>query len=336
MAFVDEVIVKLKAGNGGDGCLSFHRAKFVPKGGPDGGDGGKGGDLYLLCDENTQDLTEFSFVPEQEAKAGQHGMGKCRKGRDGKDRILHVPMGTDIYDTVSGKLVAQLLKNGQKVKLLRGGRGGKGNFNFKSSVNRTPRETTPGIEGKRGTFRFELRSIADVGLVGFPNAGKSSLINILTRSKSKIGAYPFTTLNPNLGTVKAEDSADEFIIADIPGLIEGAHENRGLGHRFLKHIERCKVLLFVVDVSGFEERDFKKDFKVLVNEIEEYNPEMLTRPMLVAANKIDLIEDPKNRKVSPAAFKIANRTISGYAVSAVEGTGLDELVEALTKAIKHA
>jgi len=336
MAFVDEVIVKLKAGDGGDGCLSFHRAKFVPKGGPDGGDGGKGGDLYLLCDENTQDLTEYSFEPEQEAKSGGNGMGLKRKGRNGKDRILRVPMGTDVYDVVSGKLVAQMLTNGQKVKLLRGGKGGRGNYTFKSSVNRTPRQTTPGIPGKRGTFRFELRSIADVGLVGFPNAGKSSLINVLTRSKSKIGAYPFTTMNPNLGTVKVGEQQNAFIIADIPGLIEGAHENRGLGHRFLKHIERCKVLLFVVDVSGFVDREFKKDFKVLVNEIKQYQPEMLERPLLVAANKIDLIEDPKKRKISPAAFKIAKQTIPGYAVSAVEGTGLEELIEALAEAIKNA
>jgi len=334
MAFVDEVIVKLKAGDGGDGCLSFHRAKFVPKGGPDGGDGGKGGDLYLLCDENTQDLTEYSFEPEQEAKSGGNGMGLRRKGRDGKDRVLRVPMGTDVYDVVSGKLVAALLQNGQKVKLLKGGKGGRGNYHFKSSVNRTPRQFTPGKPGLRGTFRLELRSIADVGLVGFPNAGKSSLINALTRAKSKVGAYPFTTMNPNLGYVNGSTHKDGVIMADIPGLIEGAHENRGLGHRFLKHIERCKALLFVVDVSEFEGRDPKADFKVLVDEIKHYEPTMLDRRMLVAANKIDLIEDPKKRVVPASTFKVAKKTIPSYPVSALTGDGLDDLRDALDEIIR--
>jgi GTP-binding protein len=321
MPFVDEVTVKLKAGTGGDGCLSFRREKFIPKGGPDGGDGGRGADVVLLCDENSSDLSKYEYEPEHKAPNGQNGMGAQCAGKDARDLLLKVPEGTAVYDTLSGKLVAELLTHGQEVRLLKGGRGGLGNIHFKSSVNRAPRQTTKGKPGQEGEFRLELKSIADVGLVGFPNAGKSSLINCLTNAQSKVAAYPFTTLNPHLGRVR--QSGRKIVIADIPGLVEGASENRGLGLQFLRHIERCKLLLFVIDAAGSEGRKPADDLKALLQELENYNPAMLKKPRIVVANKIDLLA-----KKLPATFAKGEDVIP---LSCVTGVGIDKLKKWLEK-----
>ena len=314
MAFVDEAVVKLKAGKGGDGCLSFRREKYIPKGGPDGGDGGRGGSMVLFCDENTTDLSAYQYEPERKAPNGQDGMGAQCAGKNAKDTILKVPEGTEIYDTLSGKRVAEMLTHGQEARLLKGGRGGLGNIHFKTSINRAPRQTTKGRPGQEGVFRFELKSIADIGLVGFPNAGKSSLINCLTNAHSKVAAYPFTTLNPHLGRIA--DAKRKIVIADIPGIIEGASQNRGLGHKFLKHIERCKLLLFIIDAAGYDGRKPGDDFKALLKELELYNPALLKKPRIVVANKMDLVA-----KKLPAAtfgkkeeiFEISCETKTGIA-----------------------
>jgi len=323
MPFVDEVFVKLKAGKGGDGCMSFRREKFVPKGGPDGGDGGLGGSVIILCDENTTDLSAYQFEPEHHAQNGGDGMGAQCFGKDGKDKILKVPEGTEVYDVVSGKKVAELLTHKQEVRLLKGGRGGLGNIHFKSSVNRAPRQTTMGKMGQEGEFRLELKSIADIGLVGFPNAGKSSLINLLTRAQSKVAAYPFTTLNPHLGRVVG--TGKKIVIADIPGIIEGAHENKGLGHQFLKHIERCKLLLFVIDAAGSEGRKPGADYKALLNELEAHDPMLLDKPRIVVANKMDLVE----KKLPATTFGNAKTRPTVVELSALTGDGLDKLKKVL-------
>lgn len=327
MPFVDEVTVKLKAGKGGDGCMSFRREKFVPRGGPDGGDGGRGGDVIILCDENTTDLGAYQYEPEHNAQDGGTGMGAKCFGKDGKDKILKVPEGTEVIDVVSGKKVAELLKHGQQVKLLKGGRGGLGNVHFKSSVNRAPRQTTRGKMGQTGEFILELKSIADIGLVGFPNAGKSSLINQLTRAQSKVAAYPFTTLNPQLGRVLG--GGRKIVIADIPGIIEGAHENKGLGHKFLKHIERCKLLLFVIDAAGSDGRTPKADYKALLSELEAYSPAMLDKPRIIVANKSDLLE----KKLPATTWGTGKNKPRVLELSALTGEGVEKLKEILTESV---
>jgi GTP-binding protein len=254
-------------------------------------------------------------------------MGAQCFGKDGRDAILKVPEGTDVYDIVSGKKVAELLNNGQEVRLLKGGRGGLGNIHFKSSVNRAPRQTTNGKPGQIGEFRLELRSIADIGLVGFPNAGKSSLINMLTRAQSKVAAYPFTTLNPQLGRVVGHGK--KIVIADIPGIIEGAHENKGLGIKFLKHIERCKLLLIIIDAAGSDGRSPKADYKALLNELESYSPEMLKKPYIVVANKTDLLE----KKLPATTFGAAKNRPDIFEISCATGEGIEKLKKYLKETL---
>ena len=268
--FVDEITVHLRAGNGGHGCLSFRREKFIPRGGPDGGDGGKGGDVVLLCDENENDLTKYRFQPHWKAGTGGPGAGRNMHGADGTPCILHVPPGIQVIDPETDEIVAELTESGKSVTLLTGGRGGMGNINFKSSINQAPRKATPGREGEEKSYRFVLKTIADIGLVGFPNAGKSSLTNCITHAHPKTAPYPFTTLHVNVGVIEYP-TFERVIMADIPGLIEGAHENKGLGHRFLRHIERCRLLLFIIDMAGSEGRDPAKDYKHLLNELERYS-----------------------------------------------------------------
>lgn len=329
MPFVDEVVVRLQAGKGGDGCMSFRREKFVPRGGPDGGDGARGGDVVIFCDENTSDLSAYQYEPEHKAQNGGDGMGAQCFGKEGKDKILKVPEGTDVYDIVSGKKVAELLKHGQEVRLLKGGRGGLGNIHFKTSVNRAPRQTTRGKMGQSGEFRLELKSIADIGLVGFPNAGKSSLINQLTAAHSKVAAYPFTTLNPQLGRVLG--GGKKIVIADIPGIIEGAHENRGLGHKFLRHIERCKLLLFVVDAAGSDGRTPKADYQALLDELKAYSHEMLKKPRVVVANKVDLL----TKKLPATTFGTARNKPEVIEISALTGQGIDQLKKLLVELLQQ-
>lgn len=326
--FIDEVHVNLKAGDGGHGCMSFRREKYIPKGGPNGGDGGKGGDVILVCDTNCSDLTTYRFRPNWDARNGEPGRGSDQTGHQGEPLELKVPPGTAVYSDVTGRLVTELLEPGQQVRLLKGGDGGLGNAHFKSAVNQAPREFTEGKPGESGSFRLVLKVIADIGFVGFPNAGKSSLMNAITHAHPKMAAYPFTTLHVNVGVVEYDDYPDRrLIVADIPGLIEGASENRGLGHKFLKHIERCRVLLIIIDMAGVDERDPLKDYRQLLVELEQYDPALLEKTRLVAANKLDLPEAKDN-------LKRFRKTIKQPALplSCTTGEGLEQLKNALWEA----
>ena len=294
--FYDEVRISAKAGNGGDGIISFRREKYVPKGGPNGGDGGRGGDVILEGDRNVGDLRTFHFKPQWKAKNGQPGMGRDKHGRNGEHLVMKVPLGTVIIDQDSEKTVVEILKQGQEFLLLQGGAGGLGNRHFKSSTNRVPRQCTPGKPGGEADFRLVLKSIADIGLVGFPNAGKSSLTRHFTNARPRVAAYPFTTLNPSVGIVEYGEDYRTILLADIPGLIEGASKNRGLGHRFLRHIERCKKFILILDMAGVDERDPLDDYKNLLAELEQYDPSFLNRARLIAANKMDLPSAGENLK----------------------------------------
>ena len=292
--FYDEVKVSFKAGDGGDGCFSFRRAKYEPKGGPDGGNGGRGGDVRIVGDNNVADLTDFHFKPGWRAQNGEPGRGSNQHGASGKHLTLRLPVGTVVVDRETGRPVAEVLEHGEQVVLLRGGEGGKGNNEFKSSTNRAPREITPGGPGEVGEFLLVIKTIADVGLVGLPNAGKSTLLNMLTNAHPKTAAYPFTTLFPTVGVLEFPERFERLTLADIPGLIEGASENRGLGHRFLKHVERCKVLLMMIDMQGTDGREPLADYRTLHKELRLYQPGLAKKPVLIAANKMDEPDAPGN------------------------------------------
>lgn len=323
--FYDEAKVKLRAGNGGHGCVSFRREKFIPKGGPDGGDGGNGGSVILECDENVGDLRQFHFNPHWEAQNGVSGRGRRKHGRNGKDRILKVPPGLVVRDLRTGREVAELIDPGETVVLLKGGSGGWGNTRFKSSVNRAPRQFKEGEPGQHGEFVFVLKTLADVGLVGFPNAGKSTLTRLLTAARPKTGAYPFTTLNPNVGMIIYEEGVRFLRLADIPGLIEGAHVNKGLGHRFLRHIERCRALVLLLDMAGTDGRRPEEDFAHLREELAQYSPMLVEKPYLIAANKMD---EPAARK-NLARFTKAHPGENILPVSCLLGEGTDVLKDRL-------
>ncbi|MDR2721203.1 MAG: GTPase ObgE [Puniceicoccales bacterium] len=321
--FVDEVRnVRLSAGKGGDGCLSFRREKFIPKGGPNGGDGGNGGDLVLIGDANVSDLVEYRFKPHARAKNGQPGMGSGRHGKNGESKAVRVPIGTVVANSDSGNIAAEIISHGQEIILLKGGVGGKGNEFFKSSTNQAPRRTTPGMPGEEGTFDFILKTISDVGLVGFPNAGKSTLTSMLTNATPKIANYPFTTLHVNVGVMHDNSKKARVLIADIPGIINDAHKNRGLGLKFLKHIERCKALIYLIDMSGADNRDPSKDFSDIKNELLHYDKLLLKKRSMIVANKIDSHEAEKNLK----AFK-TKHAIDPLKISCTGNVGLDILRE---------
>jgi len=319
--FVDEAKVTLRAGNGGKGSAGFRREKFIPFGGPDGGDGGKGGDVYALGDENLSDLEKYSYTPNLSAGDGGDGMGRQKTGASGADAYLRVPPGTVIINDENGAVVAEILRHNEKILLLRGGKGGLGNIHFKSSTNRAPRQFTYGTEGESGEFRLVLKSIADAGLVGYPNAGKSSLVSLITNANPKIGAYPFTTLHVNIGTLEYPDHYDKLKLADIPGLIDGASDNRGLGHKFLRHIERCKVLVLIIDMAGTDGRDPSDDYENLIKELGLYSPELLKKPMIVAANKMDEDEAVKNLK----KFKKRHKDLDIIPISCLSEEGIGKL-----------
>src|SRR6186997_2113864 len=303
--FVDEVDIHVTAGDGGSGCLSFRREKYVPRGGPDGGDGGGGGSVYIVATPTKNTLVDFRYHPEFKAKRGQHGQGSNRTGQTADDLEIPVPLGTLIFekhpDSHEPQLVADLAVEGQRILVAKGGRGGRGNARFVSSTNRAPRRTEPGEPGEEKNLRLQLKLIADAGLVGFPNAGKSTLISRISAARPKIAAYPFTTLSPNLGVVSLSDDRS-FVVADVPGLIEGAHRGHGLGHQFLRHIERTKVLVHLVDVSGASGRDPVQDFDTIVDELRQFDAEVAAKPQIVAANKIDATID---REESDALMKEA-------------------------------
>ena len=326
--FYDEVNVYFKAGKGGDGCVSFRRAKYEPKGGPDGGNGGCGGAVYIVADDNVADLTDYHFKPNWNAKNGEPGRGSQQHGANGADIVLRLPKGTVVLDRYSGKVVAEVLHHGELLLLLEGGEGGKGNETFKSSTNQTPRQFTIGKPGEEGEFRLMVKTIADVGLIGFPNAGKSTLLNMLTNAHPKTAAYPFTTMFPTVGVLEYPEHFERITLADIPGLIEGASENRGLGHRFLKHIERCKILLILIDMEGTDGRQPVADYQVLLNELKLYKPALLKKPIFIAANKMDEPNAPDNLK---ALEKRLNRAV--YPISCVSDEGLEDLKKILLEAV---
>ncbi|MBI2833372.1 MAG: GTPase ObgE [Acidobacteria bacterium] len=342
--FVDEVDIQVPAGDGGRGCLSFRREKFVPRGGPSGGDGGPGGSVHLVASPHLNTLINFRFHPEFHAERGAHGQGSNRTGRAGGDLELEVPVGTVAYEYTEAGLVklADLARPADRVRVARGGRGGRGNARFATPTNRAPRRVEPGEPGEKKRLHLRLKLLADVGLVGFPNAGKSTLISRISSARPKIADYPFTTLTPHLGVVSLGDDRS-FVVADVPGLIEGAHRGHGLGDQFLSHLERTKVLVHVIDVSSASARDPVQDFEVIDRELslfrdssEPDSPEndLARKPRLAAATKIDALDDPS--RLTRLAEHMKQRGIPLYAISAVTGEGIDALLEAMWQSIDAA
>jgi GTP-binding protein len=328
--FIDETTIKARAGDGGKGCRSFRREKYEPWGGPNGGDGGKGGDVILRGDHDQNNLVDFKFRPHWNAERGEHGQGKDCNGREGRPAVLRVPLGTIAYNLATGEKVAEVLEDGQEIVLLKGGKGGFGNTRFKSSTNRAPTKTGPGEPGETGEFRLELKSIADIGLVGFPNAGKSSLTNLITKARPKTAPYPFTTLHPQIGVIEYEAEYERLVMADIPGLIAGASDGKGLGHRFLRHIERCKLLLVILDMAGTDNRDPRDDYKQLLKELELYDPALLDKPRLVAANKMDEEAAVANLK----KFKKRYAKAEIVPISCLSEEGIPKLRKELLKRVR--
>ena len=327
--FIDEVKIRVKAGDGGNGCLAFRREKFVPRGGPSGGDGGHGGNVTLYASEHYNTLLHFRFNPEHSAERGRHGEGSNRSGREGKSIKVPVPVGTVVYDAHTGELIHDFTKTGEKFVIAKGGRGGRGNQHFATSTHQAPTEHEPGKPGEEKVLRLELKLLADVGLVGFPNAGKSTLISRISAARPKIADYPFTTLVPNLGVVQADDRS--FVVADIPGLIEGAHTGSGLGVQFLKHVERTKLLVHLVDVSELTGRDPAHDFEVILTELKGFRPELLEKPMLVVASKIDVAQDPQ--RIESVRRAAQQHSMPFFEISSVTGQGIEELRREMAKIV---
>jgi len=322
MKFLDQAKIYVKAGNGGSGSASFRREKFVEFGGPDGGDGGNGGSVILLAEENLNTLIDFRYTQHFKAERGQNGMGKKKTGKSGKNLILKIPIGTQIFEEDNNTLIEDLKKVEEKIVIAKGGKGGLGNVRFKSSTNRAPRKKTDGSEGEGFWIWLQLKVIADIGIIGMPNAGKSSLLSVLTKAKPKIANYPFTTINPNLGVTSYSDK--EITIADIPGIIEGAHEGIGLGDKFLRHIERCKSLIHLIDIT---EDDILENYLKIRKELSKYSNSLLKKKEIVVFNKIDIVNNNEiNAKVNYFKKKIKKNI---YTVSAVQNTGLSNLKKIL-------
>ena len=339
--FVDEVDIHVVAGHGGRGAMSFRREKFVPRGGPNGGDGGPGGSVYLVAKANLNTLLSFRFQKQFEAGRGAHGEGSNRTGRTGADVELEVPIGTVVYERQNDELVqvADLTGDSQRILIAKGGLGGRGNAQFATSTNRAPRRAEPGLPGEEKDLRLHLKLLADAGLVGFPNAGKSTLISRISAARPKIADYPFTTLTPNLGVVGLSGDRT-FVVADVPGLIEGAHAGHGLGHRFLSHLERTKVLVHLIDVSSASGRDPVSDFDVIARELTLFpgrdasGERLVDKPMIAAANKIDALDEPD--RLTRLQRHLQSAGIPLYPVSAATGEGIDKLVEAIWREVSSA
>jgi GTP-binding protein len=334
MEFVDKVKLYVKAGDGGDGAVAFLREKYRPKGGPAGGDGGKGGDVIFVATKNKHTLYDLKFKKHLKAENGRPGGGKNKHGKDGEDLIVEVPVGTVVKDAETGEIIADLTKDGQRAVIAKGGKGGLGNARFATPTRQAPRFATKGKKGEERWVILELKSIADVGLVGFPNAGKSTLISRLSNAKPEIAPYPFTTKKPNLGVVSFEEDFSSFVIADIPGLIEGAHKGKGLGHEFLRHIERTKVLAYIIDVSDFAEREPIKAFKTLREELRKYSEDLLKKPQLVVLNKVDSVSD-KGRVEELKRYFEEKYNLPVFVISALTGEGLKELKYALKREVEN-
>jgi GTPase len=333
--FIDEATIRVKAGDGGNGCLAFRREKFVPRGGPSGGDGGKGGDVIMESSERHNTLVHFRFNPEYKAERGRHGEGSNKTGREGVDVTLKVPVGTIVYDEETGDKVWDFSRPDERIVIAHGGRGGRGNARFATSTHQAPREHEEGRPGEERVFLLELKLLADVGLVGFPNVGKSTLISRISAARPKIADYPFTTLQPNLGVVAVGDKKEEisFVVADIPGLIEGAHEGAGLGTQFLRHIERTRLLVHLVDVSDASGRpDILKDVEVILGELDSFGAHLAEKPMLMVASKIDAANQDKLAKLKQYCKK---NKLPLYPISAVTGEGIDKLKFAMAGKVEE-
>jgi GTP-binding protein len=336
MRFVDEVIINVEAGSGGKGCMSFRREKFIPFGGPDGGDGGDGGSIYLEANADLNTLVDFRYKRNFKAANGQGGMGANCSGKKGDDLILQVPVGTLVFDCETNELLGDIKKAGDKLLVAQCGFHGLGNTRYKSSINRAPRQTSPGSPGEARQLRLEMRILADVGLLGLPNAGKSTLIRAVSSAKPKVADYPFTTLHPGLGVVSVS-SYKSFVMADIPGLIEGAAEGAGLGHRFLKHLSRTCMLLHVVDVLPLDESDPVASAKTIINELVEYDPELANKPRWLVLNKMDMLPDEETRNsVTKTIIEGLNWQDKVFSISAISGEGTQELCYALMQWIDES
>jgi len=331
--FIDEAKIRVKAGDGGNGCMAFRREKFVPRGGPSGGDGGHGGDVIMESTQRHNTLMYFRYNPEHKAERGEHGMGSNCTGREGHDVVLKVPVGTELYDAETGELVHDFSHPDERIVIAKGGRGGRGNQHFATPTHQAPREHELGRPGEERAYRLELKVLADVGLVGFPNVGKSTLISRISAAKPKIADYPFTTLEPNLGVVSIGEAPHEesYVIADIPGLIEGAHLGAGLGVQFLRHIERTRLLVHLVDVSDASGRpDPVEDFKVIKGELRSFGHGLDEKPMIVVASKADVANPDKLKKLQAMAKR---KKVPFYEISAVTGAGIDKLKYAIGKRV---
>jgi len=324
--FIDEARILVKAGDGGNGCLAFRREKYVPRGGPSGGDGGRGGDVVLVADEHENTLLKFRFNPEHKAQRGRHGEGSNRTGAEGCSIDVDVPVGTVVYDEATGERLYDFTESGQRFTVARGGKGGRGNARFATSTHQAPTEHEAGHPGEEKHLRLELKLLADVGLVGFPNAGKSTLIARISAARPKIADYPFTTLEPNLGVVQLENYRS-FVVADIPGLIEGAHLGHGLGVQFLRHIERTRLLAHLVDVSEASGREPVHDFETVMEELANFSDELARKPMIVVATKMDVAQDAA--RVESLRSLAAERGLPYFEISGVTGLGIDALKRAM-------
>src|SRR6202522_919576 len=332
--FIDEAKIRVKAGDGGNGCMSFRREKFVSRGGPSGGDGGRGGDIWMESSERHNTLVHFRFNPEYKAERGRHGEGAKKTGRDGEGIVLKVPVGTIVYDEDTGEIVHDFSRPDERVVIARGGRGGRGNAQFATATHQAPREHEDGRPGEDRHFRLELKLLADIGLVGYPNVGKSTLISVISAARPKVADYPFTTLEPNLGVVLVGDKGKEesFVVADIPGLIEGAHLGSGLGIQFLRHIERTRLLVHLVDVSDASGRtDVVKDVEVIVGELASFGAGLEGKPMIMVASKIDVANKEKLAALKRYCKK---HKLKLYEISAVTGKGIEELEFAMAKEVQ--
>jgi GTP-binding protein len=327
MGFIDEVLITVRSGDGGKGCVSFRREKFIPRGGPDGGDGGRGGSVLFRATERLATLLDFKYRRLFKARNGEPGRGRNQTGKNGKDIVIEVPPGTLLYDEETGQEIADLVRDGQEVLILEGGQGGKGNQHFATSTNRAPRMAQPGISGQEKRLRLSLKYLADIGLIGLPNAGKSTLLSRITTAKPKIADYPFTTLIPNLGVMTLAGDKN-LTVADIPGLIEGASEGKGLGHRFLKHIERTRLLLHVMDITFTPAQALLEDFFVVRKELEDYHVDVAGKDQMVVINKIDLYSS-QHRDVREVKKALQDLGLESYPVSALTGKGLEDLKKAL-------
>ena len=326
--FIDEANITVVSGKGGDGCVSFRREKFVPFGGPNGGDGGKGGDIVLVANENLTSLLDFRYKKIYKAEKGENGKGKNQHGKSGEDLIIPVPVGTIIKISGSGEIIADLTENNERFTIAIGGKGGKGNARYVSSTNQAPRQFETGGEGEELNLNLELKLLADVGIMGFPNAGKSTLISKISAARPKIADYPFTTLIPNLGVVNFSDERT-FVVADIPGIIEGAHEGAGLGLKFLKHVERTKLLVHLIDISPMDNRDPFEDFNKMNNELNTFSSDLASKPQIVVLNKIDVIGSKEELKNIEKRFK--DNGVEVLSISAVTGDGIDNLLNTVVK-----